>query len=183
MKNTFCIESILKTCKVTNSIRRGVLCEAGPAGLLTLTVIPTLDAAQLSQRSQGGLHPKNWGPIHVSGTATLLYCCLLGFPGAGLAESYRTESELHLASSVILTEWSLSLKLHFKYWSFVLMKRSGERESVLKKKMHCIPHKPRMQGTHFKFPAISAYCLQRCLYSFWTNTWKCVNYCEILSSK
>lgn len=69
-----------------------------------VTVVPSLDAAQILRHSKRGLHPKNWASIHVSGTAVLLFCCLHGFPCANPAESYRTESELHLASSVILTE-------------------------------------------------------------------------------
>lgn len=69
-----------------------------------VTVVPSLDAAQILQHSKRGLHPKNWASIHVSGTAVLLFCSLHGFSCANTAESYRTESELHLASSVIATE-------------------------------------------------------------------------------
>lgn len=92
-----------------------------------VTVVPSLDAAQILQHSKRGLQPKNWASIHVSGTAVLLFCSLHGFSCAKPAESYRAESELHLASSVIVTEWVLSLRLHLKYCLFVFMKRSGER--------------------------------------------------------
>lgn len=69
-----------------------------------VTVVRSLDAAQILQHSKRGLHPKNWASIHVSGTAVLLFCSLHGFSCASPAKSYRTESELHLASSVIATE-------------------------------------------------------------------------------
>lgn len=45
-----------------------------------VTVVPSLAAAQILQRSKRGLHPRNWASIHVSGTEVLLFRCLRGFP-------------------------------------------------------------------------------------------------------
>ena len=114
-KNTYMLKNRLKIFRGTDRSYKSKFGEKrGPppgCGLLAplccwhkVTVVPSLDAAQILQHSKRGLHPKNWASIHVSGTAVLLFCCLHGFPCANPAESYRTESELHLASSVIPTE-------------------------------------------------------------------------------